>query len=1002
MEPPASPAAATFPPDDAPAYRLPATIDPMTLRRYFTLHLADREEVGRCRGAANTLGFAVQFCTLRWRGHFLRDMAGVPTAAVEALAEQVGLLPLALAASLQGYPANNDTRLDHHERLRRHLGFSRCGVAERQRLLDHMTITARSVARAATLYPLACRWLLEQRVVRPGASTIRDLLTRAREQALAATFEALTSSLTPEACERLDQFLSLPVSADGSPTSARSRLDGFRLPAPGVSAAALVALTARLDELRGLGFARWPALQTVHPATRRLLASWGYAHDAWSLRRFDPEKRHAILVCTLEAALAEATDALVEMQDKLITRVHNRARKHRADLLHATAAAKARAISVLDEPGVPDAELRARIYKSHSREEIGLLVEGCRGLREGDPGSHLGFANRWYAATRQYSPALLEAAPLCFPPGSELGLAVEHLRQVNREGRRKIGDDAPLGFLPPRWRHHVQQPPAHAGGEPAISRPHYEVALLSTLNERIKSGDVTVEGSRRWAEFDDYLIPQALWETERLDHYAALGLPTDPDKFVAALDAELKAVTAMVEARLAGNAALTIDARRGRFKLARAKRGAGEADDLSLRAAETPFGKLIRRRMPKVDLADVLIDMDNETDFVSHLLGVERRGGRAATGTKRRNVLAALLASGCNIGPERMAAATPGISAHEIAEATDWLLTEDPLKAAVIQLVNHAARLPLSQLWGLGGTASSDGMRFHVPAHVLSADYSPLLADRGVTLMRHTLDNYLQLHSKPVPCRLREALFSLDGLVEHDTELDPRVLHTDTHGSTEIVMAAAHLLGFSLEPRIADIGDQTLYKIDREAIYPGLDPILTGTIKAHLIGPAWDGVVRLAASMRARTASPSLILHRLGSYARQNSLHQALAEIGRVRKTVFVLRFLDDPAYRRYIGQELNKGERSHALSRFLFFGKEGAMRGRTFQDQVNTFSCLAVLHNAVVAWNTLRLGEVVSGLRADGHVIPDRELARTSPLLHAHINPFGQYRFDQERMRRA
>ena len=996
--------------DDAHAYRLPAAIGPMTLRRYFTLHAADREEVGRCRGAVNTLGFAVQLCTLRWRGHFLRDMAGVPSAVVEALAEQVGLLPLALAASLQSYPASEDTRLDHHERLRRHLGFSRCGTAERQRLLDHMATTARSVPRAATLYPLACRWLLEQRVVRPGASTIRQLLARAREQALAATFAALTSDLTPKACERLDQLLSLPVAADGSALSTRSQLDGFRLPAPGVSAAALVALTAKLDELRGLGFAQWPALQAVHPATRRLLAGWGYAHDAWSLRRFDPAKRHAILVCTLEAAVAETTDALVEMQDKLITRVHNRARKHRADLLHVTAAAKARAVSVLedlgtlvlDEPGVPDAELRARIYQRHPREEIGRLVEGCRGLREGDPGSHLGFANRWHAATRQYSPALLESAPLHFPPGSELGLAVEHLRQLNRDGRRKLGDDVPLGFLPPRWRRHVQQPPARPGGEPVISRPHYEVALLSTLNERIKSGDVTVDGSRRWAEFDDYLIPQAAWEAERLDHYAALGLPTDPGEFVAALDAELKAVTAAVEARLAGNAALTIDARRGRFKLARAKRGAGEEDDLLPRAAETPAGKLIRRRVPKIDLADVLIDVDNETDFVRHLLGAGDKGGRAAVGTKRRNVLAALLACGCNLGPERMAAATPGISAHEIAEATDWLLTEDPLKAAVIQLVNHTSRLPLSQLWGLGGTASSDGMRFHVPVNILSADYSPLLADRGITLMRHTMDNYLQLHGKPVPCRLREALFSLDGLVEHDTELDPRVLHTDTHGSTEVVMAAGHLLGFSLEPRIADLGDQTLYKIDREAAYPGLDPILTGTIKAHLIGPAWDGVVRLIASMRARTASPSLILHRLGSYARQNSLHQALAEIGRVRKTIFVLRFLDDPAYRRHIGQELNKGERSHALSRFLFFGKEGAVRGRTFQDQVNTFSCLAVLHNAVVAWNTLRIGEAVAELRAEGHVIPDQELARTSPLLHAHINPFGQYRFDPERMRRA
>ena len=247
----------------------------MTLRRYFTLHAADREEVGRCRGAANTLGFAVQLCTLRRRGHFLRDMAGVPPAALEAVAEQVGLLPLALVASLQGYPASEDTRLDHHERLRRHLGFSRCGAVERQRLLDHMTATARSVPRAATLYPLACRWLLEQRVVRPGASTVRDLLARAREQALAATFEALASNLTPDAREQLDQLLSLPISADGSAASTRSRLDGFQLPAPGVSAAALVTLMARLDDMRGLGFAQWPALRVVHPAMRRLLAGWG-------------------------------------------------------------------------------------------------------------------------------------------------------------------------------------------------------------------------------------------------------------------------------------------------------------------------------------------------------------------------------------------------------------------------------------------------------------------------------------------------------------------------------------------------------------------------------------------------------------------------------------------------------------------------------------------------------------------------------------------------------
>ena len=111
---------------------------------------------------------------------------------------------------------------------------------------------------------------------------------------------------------------------------------------------------------------------------------------------------------------------------------------------------------------------------------------------------------------------------------------------------------------------------------------------------------------------------------------------------------------------------------------------------------------------------------------------------------------------------------------------------------------------------------------------------------------------------------------------------------------------------------------------------------------SHLVRQAWDETVRVTASIHHRIVSASLILHRLGSYARQNSVHQALAEIGRVHKTIHILRTLDDEEYRRRMGRELNKGEASHDLSRFLCFGKEGALRGREFADQIHTFSCLS------------------------------------------------------------
>jgi TnpA family transposase len=97
-------------------------------------------------------------------------------------------------------------------------------------------------------------------------------------------------------------------------------------------------------------------------------------------------------------------------------------------------------------------------------------------------------------------------------------------------------------------------------------------------------------------------------------------------------------------------------------------------------------------------------------------------------------------------------------------------------------LVNYASNLPLSPIYGRGASCSADGMRFYVPLNLLAADYSHVLRDRGVTLYAHTADNCLRMHQHPIPCRLREASFVIDGLMQHDTELDPRICYTDTHG----------------------------------------------------------------------------------------------------------------------------------------------------------------------------------------------------------------------------
>jgi hypothetical protein len=80
--------------------------------------------------------------------------------------------------------------------------------------LKHLTQTAQALPRSDALRQEAWRWLQEQRIVRPGRTTLRDLLTAAREGALQQAFALLASELTAEQREQLDALLLVPSGGD--------------------------------------------------------------------------------------------------------------------------------------------------------------------------------------------------------------------------------------------------------------------------------------------------------------------------------------------------------------------------------------------------------------------------------------------------------------------------------------------------------------------------------------------------------------------------------------------------------------------------------------------------------------------------------------------------------------------------------------------------------------------------------------------------------------------
>lgn len=153
-------------------------------------------------------------------------------------------------------------------------------------------------------------------------------------------------------------------------------------------------------------------------------------------------------------------------------------------------------------------------------------------------------------------------------------------------------------------------------------------------------------------------------------------------------------------------------------------------------------------------------------------------------------------------------------------------------------------------------------------------------------------------------------------------------------------------------------------------------------------------MLRLAHSVREGTASASLIMGKIGSYSRQNSLAKAIREMGRVEKTLFILDYISSETLRRRIQKGLNKGEAMNALARAIFFGKHGELRERALQDQLQRASALNLIINAISIWNTVYLSRAIEHMMEVGKH-QESLLAHISPLGWAHINFLGQYKFD-------
>jgi TnpA family transposase len=792
--------------------------------------------------------------------------------------------------------------------------------------------------------------------------------------------------------------------------SGQSRLQWLNSPLPASKPcpAAMNRLLDRIEAIKDSGVLE-ADLTWLDDNYARALADRARASSVHRLRELSEPRQLATVACFLVECYRETLDQAVRLHSRLESVAAKDAREQRRERLQAFRKLERRALrafrkmtAVLLDESVEDAQARQALFRQVPRAELSELDQGLE--RE-----KTAAAAAWDQAAellelraaktrqfRQYAPRFLRALEFRAesPSGQPVLQALETLKDLYRQGNKGLPEEASEDFARRRDK------PALASAPKKAKRQLWEAAVLSRLREKIESGDVFVAGSKRYGRLDDMLLPEEQWIQARDSFYERAGLPSNPSEAREFLGNRLnQAYDDFLAASGDGKApgAARVDSQTGRCQTPRDP--AVQLSSQERRQLEE-LKDWIGASLRPVKLPDLLIEADNALGFTRPLVPAWARNSREPG--EVCVALAALMASGCNLGAHTMARMTAAASYERIRRARDWQLAPEALRESLGIVADAICSLEASQNWGRGESSSSDGQRFFMRGQALERTYSVKLGGFGLEFYSFIANNYAPFWSRPIECSERDAPYALDGLAHNESGLiDPREHYTDTHGYTEINFAAFALLGVRFCPRIKGLSKQQIYRADSNRDYGALAPRLKKAqrLDLDLIEANWDRLGRLwAAAARGRTTA-STILKRLGSHSPANELYRACLHLGRLFKTEFILEYWASPELRTRIRRGINKTEQLHALNRSIFYGKQGTIDSGDFRRQERSCSCLTLLAACVIWWQINQIDKALREGRWRERGLEPKLLEHISPIEWSNVLLYGEYDLDSRRV---
>jgi TnpA family transposase len=906
---------------------------------------------------------------------------------------------------LKLYVSREKTRLEHQWDIAELFGFTDFATAESGLVgwLEAEAWTTGAGPRA--LFTGAVDWLRARRVLLPGVTTLADLVVTVRQRQLDRLHRHLAGLVSVEQADLLDLLLVVP--ADGR----RSVLDGWRRGERSSTGKGMVAALDRVTSITAVGIG---TLDIGAIPKRRLieLARYGIAAKAPKLARHPRDRRIATLVATVYWLEITAIDDALELFDVFMAN----------DLISkATKAAERQTLrrqaSYMTDAGILNTAVKVLFQAASWGDNVTLdrvwaAIDTAVGSRDrlrdatnrvtaSAPPIGATLTGRWretvvdrYATVSGFVKLLCQVIE--FEATAETRKVLVAMTELAGLLDTRPSERVPRGYLdvrkihsdivPAGWWQKLVFPSDRPAG--TVDRNAYVFCVLELFHTGLRRREIFASRSDRWADPTARLLQGQRWEQARTTVLNALQLPEQPDMLLASHSSDLDIAWHNTAGGISSQGHVTVDDN-GRLHV-----GIDHAVEEPVELRE--LRGLVASMLPEVDLSELILEIMIEYPAFTAAFS-SLSGARSRLNDLHVSIAGLLTSHALNVGFGPVTAASvEALTGERLAHVDQHYLRPETYAKANAVLIDAQSEIGLARLWGGGHVAAVDGMRFVVPIRTIDARPNPKYfgRKRGVTWLNMISDRAIGLTGKVISGTPKDTLHVIDLVYNPDGGPTPDVVITDQGSYSDVVFGILTLLGFDYRPVLADLPDTKLWRIDPTANYGPLNKTARGRIDIDKIDRYWPDILRVVASVHTREISAHDVIRVLQHDGRLTGLGDAIANYGRIFKTIHVLTFVQDPAYRRQLKHMRNLQEGRHGLGRHFFHGRKGELYEAYHAGMEDQLGALGLVLNCATLWNTIYIDHIIRTLRAAGHAISDAHAARLSAYQYRHVNVLGHYSF--------